>query len=144
MKKLFFLIAFFFITALSFAQNQVWVNGYTRSNGTYVQGHYRTAPNSTRNDNWTTVGNVNPHTGKSGTLPGDGYTKRRTSYASTYSSTPTYTTPTYSSSYSTPSYSTTTYTTPSYSSYSSTPTVYTGSRGGTYYINSNGNKTYVR
>ena len=125
MKKLFFLIAFLFVTTFSFAQQQVYVNGYTRSNGTYVQGHYRTAPDNTRNNNWTTVGNVNPHTGTSGTLPRDGYTTTQTSYSS-YSAPTT----TYSSSYSTPSYST-------------TQTTYTGSRGGTYYINSNGNKTYV-
>ena len=28
-----------------------WVDGYTRSNGTYVGGHLRTTPNSTTYDN---------------------------------------------------------------------------------------------
>lgn len=28
-----------------------WVNGYTRSNGTYVNGHYRTPANNTPCDN---------------------------------------------------------------------------------------------
>lgn len=126
MKNLFFLIVFFFTTALTFAQSQVWVNGYTRSNGTYVEGHYRTAPDYTINNNWSTVGNVNPHTGKVGTVT------RSTTYSSTYYTAPTYTAPTY--------YSTSTYSTPTYTS---TNTLYTGSRGGTYYINSNGNKTYV-
>lgn len=51
---------------------EVWVNGYTRSDGTKVAGHYRTAPNSTRNDNYSTKGNINPHTGKAGTRPRDG------------------------------------------------------------------------
>ena len=47
--------------------------------------------------------------------------------------------------YSTPSYLTPTYSTPSYSSSSSSSRVIqTGSRGGKYYINSNGNKTYVK
>jgi hypothetical protein len=50
MKKLLLIIAFLFTTALTFAQD-VYVQGYTKSNGTYVQGYYRTAPNSTRNDN---------------------------------------------------------------------------------------------
>lgn len=126
MKKLFFLIVFFFTTALTFAQSEVWVNGYTRSNGTYVQGYYRTAPDYTINNNWSTVGNVNPHTGRAGTV------SRSSSYSSTYYSAPAYT----QSYYSTP----TTYTTPSYTT---TNTVYTGPRGGTYYINSNGNKTYI-
>lgn len=116
MKKLFFLIAFLFITVLSFAQSQVWVSGYTRSNGTYVSGHYRTAPDYTVNNNWTTEGNVNPHTGKVGTLP------RSSSYSSTYYEPVSTYSPT---------------------SYTATNTLYTGSRGGTFYINSNGNKTYV-
>jgi hypothetical protein len=56
-----------------------------------------------------------------------------------------------SSSTSFPEYSapTTTYHSPSYKStssynYNSTKTIYTGSRGGQYYYNSNGNKTYIR
>lgn len=48
--------------------NTVWVNGYTKSNGTYVQGHYRTAPNKTINDNFSTFPNVNPYTGVQGTI----------------------------------------------------------------------------
>lgn len=35
------------------------------------------------------------------------------------------------------------YSTPSYN-YNSGKTIYTGSRGGQYYINSNGNKTYIK
>lgn len=49
----------------------VHVNGYTRKDGTYVAPYNRTAPNSTKNDNWSTKGNVNPETGKPGTKPGD-------------------------------------------------------------------------
>ena len=45
------------------------VSGYTRSNGTYVQPHSRSNPDGARNNNWTTQGNTNPHTGKDGTLP---------------------------------------------------------------------------
>ena len=48
-----------------------YVSGYVRSNGTYVQGHYQTNPNNTRNDNYSTRGNVNPHTGEPGTKPRD-------------------------------------------------------------------------
>jgi hypothetical protein len=142
MKKLLFIIAFLFTTAFSFAQ--VSVRGYYRSNGTYVQPHQRTYPNETRNDNYSTIGNVNPHTGKAGTKPRDGYTSTISTYedymASLYRSTSTYSAPTnsvYNSYSSTP---VSTYSTPSYSS---SPTIYTGSRGGQYYINSNGNKTYV-
>ena len=49
------------------AGGTVSVRGYTTSRGTYVAPHYRTSPNSTRIDNWSTRGNVNPFTGKSGT-----------------------------------------------------------------------------
>jgi hypothetical protein len=47
------------------------VRGYTRKDGTYVAPHYQTDPNGTRNDNWSTTGNVNPFTGKEGTKPRD-------------------------------------------------------------------------
>lgn len=114
MKKAFFFIAFLFAAATSFAQTSTYVSGYTNSNGTYVQGYYRTIPNNTQNDNYSTIGNVNPYTGSYGTKP-----------ASSYKPTTTYSSPT-----------------PSYISYSTRP-VYTGSRGGQYYINSNGNKTYT-
>lgn len=45
----------------------VRVQGYTKRNGTYVKPHYRTAPNATKSDNWSTKGNINPYTGKAGT-----------------------------------------------------------------------------
>ena len=43
------------------------VRGYTKKNGTYVAPHQRTSPNSTKMDNYSTKGNVNPYTGKAGT-----------------------------------------------------------------------------
>jgi len=69
MKKLFFTTAIVVFTAIGsiFAQQPVHVNGYYRSNGTYVAPHYRTSPNSTRYDNYSHHGNYNPYTGKYGT-----------------------------------------------------------------------------
>ena len=46
--------------------NTTTVSGYTRSNGTYVQSHVRTMPNSTNWDNFSTKGNTNPYTGTTG------------------------------------------------------------------------------
>jgi hypothetical protein len=46
--------------------DHVYVNGYYRKNGSYVRPHYRTAPNNTNRDNFSTLGNVNPYTGKPG------------------------------------------------------------------------------
>lgn len=43
------------------------VHGYFRKDGTYVPSHKRTAPDARSDNNWTTVGNVNPYTGKPGT-----------------------------------------------------------------------------
>lgn len=51
------------------SSNPVYVSGHTRKDGTYVAPHYRSAPNSTKADNWSTKGNVNPYTGKAGTKP---------------------------------------------------------------------------
>ena len=49
------------------AAAQVHVDGHVRKDGVYVPPHTRTAPNSTKSDNWSTKGNVNPNTGKAGT-----------------------------------------------------------------------------
>ena len=66
------------------AQSGTTVRGYTRADGTYVQPHHRTNPNTTRNDNWTTRPNVNPYTGRIGTRAPDysprPYTPRRSRY----------------------------------------------------------------
>lgn len=90
MKNLLLIAAFLFTGYFGFAQ-QVYVQSYTKSNGTYVQGHYRTAPNNTVNDNWSTVGNVNPHTGQAGYKPREStYTPPKTySYSDNTYSTPT-------------------------------------------------------
>ena len=44
-----------------------WVRGYTRKDGTYVAPHYRSAPDQSYNNNWSTDPNINPYTGKRGT-----------------------------------------------------------------------------
>jgi len=48
------------------------IQGYTKQNGTYVAPAHATNPNATKNDNWTTRGNVNPYTGAPGTRNPDG------------------------------------------------------------------------
>lgn len=57
----------FFIATAGTASAQVYVDGYTKNNGTYVQPHYRSSPNNTTLDNYSTRGNVNPYTGAIGT-----------------------------------------------------------------------------
>jgi hypothetical protein len=46
----------------------VYVHGYTRRDGTYVQGYHRTTPDSNPYNNYSTKGNVNPWTGQPGTV----------------------------------------------------------------------------
>ena len=58
-------MALLFASSAAFADT--YVNGYTKSDGTQVQGYERTNPNSTRSDNYSTQGNTNPYTGQAGT-----------------------------------------------------------------------------
>lgn len=60
------LVAIALITSLT-CYADVSVNGYYRKNGTYVKPHMRSSPDSSFRNNWSTVGNVNPYTGKKGT-----------------------------------------------------------------------------
>jgi len=46
----------------------VYVRPYIRSDGTYVEGHYRSTPDGNPYNNWSTRGNVNPYTGQQGTF----------------------------------------------------------------------------
>lgn len=42
--------------------------GHIRKDGTYVAPSHATNPNSSKADNYSSKGNVNPYTGKSGTV----------------------------------------------------------------------------
>lgn len=66
---LFSAVAVTLFGALSANAADQYVNGYYRSNGTYVQGYHRTAPDNTVNNNYGTYGNVNPYTGANGNRP---------------------------------------------------------------------------
>jgi len=62
------LVLTFAFTAVSTAEAYSYrVRGYTRSSGTYVQPYYKTSPNYTRWDNYSTRGNYNPYSGRYGT-----------------------------------------------------------------------------
>ena len=62
------IVAALFVGSAAFAADHA-VRGYTRADGTYVQPHMQTNPNSTTSDNYSTRGNVNPYTGEAGTKP---------------------------------------------------------------------------
>ena len=65
LKILILLTLFLPYMALS---RDVAVDGYYKSNGTYVQPHHRSSPNNTTSDNYSHKGNVNPYTGQEGIL----------------------------------------------------------------------------
>ena len=60
---LFIILSCFCLTTFA----DVYVHGYTRRDGTYVQPHMRSDPDHNVYDNWSTKGNVNPYTGQEGT-----------------------------------------------------------------------------
>ena len=100
MKRLITILAVLVVVCLTTAtaEADVYVKGYFRSNGTYVQPHYRSNPDGNFWNNWSTYPNVNPYTGAIGT-------RRTPSYSGGYS----WRTPSYrwsSPSYSYPSYNT--------------------------------------
>ena len=67
-------VALLLVVTVAFAQ--VWVRPHVRRDGTVVEGHWRSSPNSSRQDNWSTRGNVNPFTGEEGGRdPGDADTR---------------------------------------------------------------------
>lgn len=73
MKRIATLLALFCFTGLAAAGP---VKGYVKKDGTYVAPHYRSAPNSTKLDNYSTKGNTNPYTGKEGTVDPDATAKQ--------------------------------------------------------------------
>lgn len=76
-KMVFALLALAMFASSSLA-GDVYVNGYTRRDGTYVRPHYRSAPDSNPYNNWSSQGNVNPYTGQYGTRSLDTFNSPRT------------------------------------------------------------------
>ena len=71
MKKYLFagiaLVSLLLIAAPAYAKT-VKVKGYFKpSTGSYVMPSYRSSPNKTKLDNYSTKGNYNPYSGKTGT-----------------------------------------------------------------------------
>ncbi len=70
MKKILFTILLslvLFLGVATFVDAQTRVRGYYRNNGAYVAPHYRSSSDSSSRNNWSTRGNVNPYTGRTGT-----------------------------------------------------------------------------
>lgn len=50
------------------AKRTVAVRGHVTKAGVYVAPHTRTSPDRSRTNNWSSKPNINPRTGKSGTV----------------------------------------------------------------------------
>lgn len=74
MQKLFVIAVMLGVLGAGGALADTYVNGYTRSDGTYVQGHYRSEADGNPYNNYSTRGNVNPYTGRVGTKDPSGLT----------------------------------------------------------------------
>lgn len=76
------------LSTTAVSARDVHVNGYYRNNGTYVQPHTRTAPDSNPYNNYSTRGNTNPRTGQTGTVdpyPRNDYSHGSNSFGDGYS-----------------------------------------------------------
>lgn len=61
------LLALLLVPTICEAAGRTYVRGHVRKDGTYVPPHYRTSPDGNFYNNWSTLGNINPYTGKPGT-----------------------------------------------------------------------------
>jgi hypothetical protein len=62
------LVVMCLVSGVVMAQASHVRQGYVTKNGTYVAPSYATNPNETKLDNYSTKGNINPHTGKAGSV----------------------------------------------------------------------------
>jgi hypothetical protein len=74
MSRILVLFLFLILSQQPFCQ--VYVEGYYRKNGTYVQPHYRSSPDNSPYNNYSYPGNINPYTGKEATGNPETYLKR--------------------------------------------------------------------
>lgn len=65
MKKIALTVLLFGV--MSLANVDVYVHGYTKSNGTYVAPYHRSDPDETKSNNYSTYGNTNSHNEKKDT-----------------------------------------------------------------------------
>ena len=81
-QVLLFLQCHLLLIAQNAQAKDVYVNSYTRSDGTQVRGHYRSAADHSYDNNWSTEGNTNPYTAQGNTNPytGERGTSERRGY----------------------------------------------------------------
>jgi hypothetical protein len=65
--KVIFSIILITISSQSLAVTSHRISGHFKRSGTYVAPYRATNPNRTQRDNWSSIPNANPYTGKRGT-----------------------------------------------------------------------------
>jgi hypothetical protein len=68
-KKLFCMLVLAIVGIVlsnAWAASQTHVRGYLKKNGSYVQPSFRTTPDQSRYNNWSSKPNTNPFTGQAG------------------------------------------------------------------------------
>lgn len=85
MKKTIFVLVLVLLPTIVFAWDTK-VKGHWKDTDhdgvkdTYVDPYYRTAPNQTKDDNYSTYPNVNPYSGKQGTQKDNDYYDNNSGY----------------------------------------------------------------
>ena len=75
-KKIFTILCILCIHNAAIAAD-VYVKPHVTKNGTFVSGHYRSKPNKSKLDNYSTTGSINPYTLKVGTSSPYSYKKHK-------------------------------------------------------------------
>ena len=88
------LVVALLVTFSMSAAAQTHVRSYTRQDGTYVQGHWRSSPDHSPYNNYSYPGNTNPYTGQTANGDPDKYLQRYYSHSEGWTY---YTLPSYSS-----------------------------------------------
>lgn len=77
------LLVLMLLSNIAFA-GDTYVRPYVRSNGTVVEGHYRTKPDNNYFNNYGSQGNTNPYNGRSGSRSYDDYLNDRNDSNNTF------------------------------------------------------------
>lgn len=63
-----YILAMALLLNITAAAADTYVRGYNKENGTYVEPHRRSSPDSNPYNNYSTQGNTNPYNGKQGNV----------------------------------------------------------------------------
>jgi hypothetical protein len=73
------------LASFATATAQTYVRGHVRSDGTYVQGYWRSSPDHNPYNNYSFPGNTNPYTGEVATGNPETYLERYYSRSNSWS-----------------------------------------------------------